>query len=70
MADELKVIVINKHDLKWAQDHTPGLKTDCALLLQPEWSKRETIMPLIVDFVKENPRWRVSLQTHKYLNIP
>lgn len=70
LADELKVIVYNQHDLRWAQEHTSGLKTDCTLLLQPEWSKRETIMPLIVDFVKENPRWRVSLQTHKYLNIP
>ncbi|MBX2974290.1 MAG: radical SAM protein [Flavobacteriales bacterium] len=69
-ADELKVIVFNKHDLKWAQEHTAGLKADCALLLQPEWSKRDAIMPLIVDFVKEDPRWRVSLQTHKYLNIP
>jgi organic radical activating enzyme len=70
LADELKVIVYNQHDLRWAQEHTLGLKADCTLLLQPEWSKRETIMPLIVDFVKENPRWRVSLQTHKYLNIP
>lgn len=70
VADELKVIVFNKHDLQWAQEHTNGLRPDCALLLQPEWSKREDMMPLIVDFVKAHPKWRASLQTHKYLNIP
>ena len=70
VADELKVIVFNKHDLQWAQEHLNGLRSTCALLLQPEWSKREAIMPQLVDFVKAHPQWRVSLQTHKYLNIP
>lgn len=70
VADELKVIVFNKHDLAWAKEHSAGIRPDCALLLQPEWSKRDVVMPLIVDFVKEEPSWRVSLQTHKYLNIP
>ena len=69
-ANELKVIVFNKHDLEWALAHAEQPAPDCALLLQPEWSKREAMMPLIVDFVKDHPRWRVSLQTHKYLNIP
>ena len=69
-ADELKVIVYNKHDLKWAQEQAAFIRPECALLLQPEWSKRETVMPLIVDFVKANPQWRVCLQTHKYLDIP
>lgn len=69
-ANELKVIVFNKHDLEWALAHAEQTAPDCALLLQPEWSKREAMMPLIVDFVKDHPRWRVSLQTHKYLNIP
>lgn len=70
LAHELKVIVFNKHDLQWAQEQAVGRSESCAMLLQPEWSKREAIMPLIVDFVKANPQWRISLQTHKYLNIP
>jgi len=69
-AHELKVIVINKHDLDWGQQHALQVNTACALYLQPEWSKRETITPLIVDHVKSHPRWQISLQTHKYLNIP
>lgn len=69
-AHELKIIVFNKHDLVWAKEQAKKVKSACLLYLQPEWSKREKIMPLIVDFVKENPQWRISLQTHKYLNIP
>ena len=69
-AHELKVIVFNKHDLDWAEEQASKVRTECALYLQPEWSKREAMMPLIVEHVKSNPRWRVSLQTHKYLNIP
>ncbi len=69
-ADELKIIVFNKHDLVWAEEQAASTRPDCTLYLQPEWSKRETMMPLIVEHVKANPRWRVSLQTHKYLNIP
>jgi organic radical activating enzyme len=69
-AHELKIIVFNKHDLIWAQEQASKVSKECKLYLQPEWSKRNEIMPLIVDFIKENPQWRVSLQTHKYLNIP
>jgi 7-carboxy-7-deazaguanine synthase len=69
-AHELKVIVLNKHDLLWAEEHASRLPAECTLFLQPEWSKREAIMPLIVEHVKAHPRWRISLQTHKYLNIP
>jgi organic radical activating enzyme len=69
-ADELKVIVYNKHDFQWAQEQAAHVRPECALLLQPEWSKRALAMPLIVDFVKANPQWRVCLQTHKYLDIP
>jgi 7-carboxy-7-deazaguanine synthase len=69
-AHELKVIVLNKHDLQWAEEHASKLPAECTLFLQPEWSKREAVMPLIVDHVKAHPRWRISLQTHKYLNIP
>lgn len=69
-AHELKIIVFNKHDFIWAQEEAAKVSADCKLYLQPEWSKRNEIVPLIVEFVKENPRWQVSLQTHKYMNIP
>lgn len=69
-ANELKVVVFNKHDFKWAEENAQKVSSQCQLLLQPEWDRREEIMPLIVDFVKENPRWKASLQTHKYLNVP
>lgn len=67
---ELKVVIFNKHDFKWAEEHASKVNKDCSLYLQPEWSKREEMMPLIVEYVKNNPQWRISLQTHKYLNIP
>jgi organic radical activating enzyme len=69
-ADELKVVVYNKHDLTWAEEQAASVRPDCIRYLQPEWSKRDTVMPLITDFIKAHPQWRVSLQTHKYLNIP
>ncbi|HRD51139.1 MAG TPA: 7-carboxy-7-deazaguanine synthase QueE [Flavobacteriales bacterium] len=69
-ADELKVIVFNKHDLQWAEEQAAKVRPGCVLFLQPEWDKRDTVIPLIVDHVKAHPAWRVSLQTHKYLNIP
>ncbi|MDQ3100152.1 MAG: 7-carboxy-7-deazaguanine synthase QueE [Bacteroidota bacterium] len=69
-ARELKVIVFNKHDLQWAQEHAMKASPHCQLFLQPEWAKRDQVIPMLVDFVKENPEWRISLQTHKYLNIP
>ena len=69
-ADELKIIIYNKSDFKWAEEHAEKVSSDCKLLIQPEWSKREEMMPLIVDYVKENPKWSISLQTHKYLQIP
>jgi len=69
-ADELKMIVFNKDDLRFAEEEAAKVNKDCKLFLQPEWSKRDTVMPLLVDYVLENPKWKVSLQTHKYLNIP
>jgi len=69
-AHELKVIVYNKTDFKWAEQEASKVSAHCKLLLQPEWSKRAQMMPLIVDYVKAHPQWRVSLQTHKYLDIP
>lgn len=67
---ELKVIVFNKSDLKWAEGHATKMNENAILFLQPEWSKEKEMTPLIVEYVKNNPKWRVSLQTHKYLNIP
>lgn len=69
-ANELKVIVYNKSDFKFAEKYAKLVNNDCQLLLQPEWSKKDTMQPLIVDYIKENPEWRISLQTHKYLEIP
>ena len=69
-ANELKVIVFNKHDFQFAEEQAAKVNDKCILYLQPEWSKREKMMPLIVDYVMKNPKWKVSLQTHKYLNIP
>ena len=69
-ADELKVIVYNKDDFRFAEEQAKTVGEDCVLYLQPEWSKRDQMMPLMVDYVLANPKWKVSLQTHKYLKIP
>ncbi len=70
VAGELKVIVFNKSDFAWAEENAKLVSENCKLYLQPEWSKADIITPLIIDYVKNNPRWEISLQTHKYLNIP
>lgn len=70
VANELKVIVFNTHDFIFAEEQAAKVNGNCILYLQPEWSKRDKMMPLIVDYVMKNPKWKVSLQTHKYLNIP
>jgi len=69
-ANELKVIIHNKHDFIFAEEQAQLVNSNAILFLQPEWSKKEEMTPLIVDYVMNNPKWRVSLQTHKYLNIP
>jgi organic radical activating enzyme len=70
IANELKVIVYHKSDFEFARSEARKVNPSCRLLLQPEWSKAGQLMPRIVDFVKENPRWHISLQTHKYMEIP
>jgi len=70
MADELKIIVQNKSDFKWAEDQRTRVSDRCKLYLQPEWSNKEEMIPLIIDYVMKNPKWQISLQTHKYLQIP
>lgn len=69
-ANELKCIIYNKDDFQFAEKQAAKVSKNCILYLQPEWSKREKMIPLIVDYVMKNPKWKVSLQTHKYLNIP
>lgn len=69
-AHELKVIVFNKSDFKWAEEYAELVSPSCKLYLQPEWSKSAEMTPLIIDYVMNNPRWEISLQTHKFLNIP
>lgn len=69
-ANELKVIVYNKSDFNWAEEFAEKVNPDCRLFLQPEWSKEKEMLPLIIEYVKANPTWEVSLQIHKYMNIP
>ncbi len=69
-SDELKIIAYNKSDFKWASQHGGQMNANAQLFLQPEWSKEKEMTPLVVDFVKQNPRWKISLQTHKYMDIP
>ena len=68
--NELKVIIHNKHNFIFAEEQAEKVNKNAILFLQPEWSKKEEMTPQIVDYVMNNPKWRVSLQTHKYLNIP
>lgn len=70
LADELKVVIYNKSDFQWAEEHAARVSEKCALYLQPEWSKEKEMVPLIVDYVKTHPHWKISLQVHKYMNIP
>ncbi len=69
-AHELKVIIYNNHDFKWAEEHAAKVGAKCKLFLQPEWSKREEMMPKIADYVMAHPEWQISIQTHKYMGLP
>ena len=69
-ADELKIIIYNNHDFIFAEEQAKKVNSNAILYLQPEWGKRERMMSLMVDFVKKNPKWKISLQSHKYLNVP
>lgn len=70
LAGELKVIIFNKSDFEWAEEHAQLVGEHTKLYLQPEWSKKEEMTTLIIDYVLNNPKWEISLQTHKYMNIP
>ncbi len=70
VANELKIIINNMHDFKFAEEQASKVSENCELFLQAEWSKRDKVTPIMVDYVLKNPKWKISLQSHKYLNIP
>jgi organic radical activating enzyme len=69
-ANELKIVVFNKSDFAWAEKWAAQVSAQCRLFLQPEWSKAEQMTPQIVDYIKAHPQWQLSLQVHKYINVP
>lgn len=69
-ADELKIIIYNKNDFKWAESMASKVKYGCKLFLQPEWSKSDEMLPQLISYVKNNPHWEISLQLHKFMDIP
>jgi len=69
-ADELKIIVFNKSDFTWAEEHLKEVTPECKLFLQPEYGRSAEMLPLMVEYVKEHPHWQISLQTHKFIGIP
>ena len=70
LASELKVVISHPSDFQWAESHAEKVNSSCKLYLQTEWSKQERFLPEIIEYVKNNPKWRISLQTHKFMNIP
>lgn len=70
LANELKVIVSHPSDIAWAETHSKKVKPTCRLYLQPEWSKSNDLLPLIIEFIKNNNKWQISLQIHKFMHIP
>jgi 7-carboxy-7-deazaguanine synthase len=69
-ANELKIVVYNKSDFEWAEKYESMVSDRCELFLQPEWSREKEVLPQMVEYVKNHPRWKISLQIHKYMNIP
>jgi len=69
-ADELKVVVFHQSDFAFAEEHARLVNSSCELRLQPEWSKADKFTPIIIDFAKNSPKWKISLQTHKFMDIP
>lgn len=70
LAHELKVIIFNKSDFAWAEEHAAKVSSSCKLYLQPEWDKASIMTPLMVEYIKSNPQWELSLQIHKYIQVP
>ena len=70
VANELKVVVFNKSDFAWAEKYAALVSPSCKLFLQPEWDKAAEVTPMIIEYIKQNPQWELSLQIHKYINVP
>ncbi len=70
LANELKVVVYNKHDFEWAETYAAQVNATCKLYLQPEWDKAAEVTPLLINYIKDHPQWELSLQVHKYINVP
>lgn len=70
LANELKVVIFNRSDFEWAEKHSKMTASHCRLYLQPEWGKAAELTPLIVNYIKDNPKWNLSLQLHKHINVP
>ena len=69
-ANELKIVVFNLHDFDWAETYAAQVNKECKLFLQPEWDKAAEVTPMIIEYIKSNPKWGLSLQVHKYINVP
>ncbi|WP_026954839.1 7-carboxy-7-deazaguanine synthase QueE [Algoriphagus vanfongensis] len=70
VANELKVVVFHKSDFDFAEEHAALVNESCELRLQPEWSKANRFLPNIIEYSKNHPNWKISLQTHKFMDIP
>lgn len=70
LANELKVVVFNQSDFDWAEKYAAMVSPGCKLYLQPEWDKASVVTPLIIEYIKQHPQWELSLQIHKYINVP
>lgn len=69
-ASELKVVIFNTHDFEWAETYAKQVAPNCKLYLQPEWDKSNEITPLVIEYIKANPKWELSAQLHKYIQVP
>ncbi len=70
VAHELKMVIYNKSDFRWAEENAAQVSPDCKLYLQPEWSRASQVTPFIINYIKANPKWQLSVQVHKYINVP
>jgi 7-carboxy-7-deazaguanine synthase len=70
VCNELKAVIFHRNDLRWAEENATKVSQSCKLFLQPEWSKEKEMLPVIIDYVKQNQQWKISLQVHKYMDIP
>jgi organic radical activating enzyme len=69
-ASELKVVIFNTHDFEWAETYAKQVSPNCKLYLQPEWDKSNEITPLVIEYIKAHPKWELSAQLHKYIQVP